>query len=51
MIIIRRIDDIGRLAIPKEFRNALKIKEGQYLDIELKGNEIIIRKPIEARKE
>lgn len=31
--IIRRIDDLGRVAIPKEVRRTLKIKEGDPLEI------------------
>lgn len=27
--IIRRIDDLGRIVIPKEIRRALKIKKGR----------------------
>ena len=31
--IIRRVDDIGRIVIPKEIRNNLEIKEGEPLEI------------------
>lgn len=33
--IIRRIDDLGRVVIPKEIRNKLGIKEGAPLEISL----------------
>jgi AbrB family looped-hinge helix DNA binding protein len=48
--VTRRIDDIGRIAIPKEFRNELNIKEGELLDIEIKGTDIIIRRSVEANR-
>ena len=31
--IIRRIDDLGRVVIPKEIRRSMKIKEGDALEI------------------
>lgn len=31
--IVRRIDDLGRVAIPKEIRRTMKIKEGDPLEI------------------
>lgn len=43
--IVRRIDDLGRVVIPKEIRRNLKIKEGDPLEIITNYNneEIIIR--------
>lgn len=38
----RNIDNLGRIVIPKEMRNQLKIKEGDPLHIELVDNKIII---------
>ena len=43
--IIRRIDDIGRVAIPKEIRRILKIKEGDPLEIFVWQDGSIILKP------
>ena len=40
----RKIDELGRLVIPKEIRRALKIKSGDYLKIQIKGNEIVLTK-------
>ena len=31
--IVRRIDDLGRVVIPKEIRKTLKVKEGMPLEI------------------
>lgn len=33
MTITRRIDDLGRIVIPKEMREAMRLKEGEALDI------------------
>ena len=42
--IIRRIDDLGRIVIPKEIRKNLRIKEGENLEIFVQNEEIILRK-------
>ncbi len=42
--IIRRIDDLGRIAIPKEVRKALKIKEGHPLEIFIDDDGIYLKK-------
>lgn len=39
--IIRRIDDLGRIVIPKEIRRKLNITEGDPLELSLDGNKII----------
>lgn len=31
--IIRRFDDLGRIAIPRDVRRQLEIKEGQYAEV------------------
>ena len=43
--IIRRIDDIGRIAIPKEIRRNMNLKEGDALEIipNYNGTELVIR--------
>lgn len=38
--IIRRMDDLGRVVIPKEIRRQMKIKEGDPLEIFLEGKMI-----------
>lgn len=42
--IIRRIDELGRIVIPKEIRKTLRIKEGENLEIYIDSNENIILK-------
>ena len=43
--IVRRIDDIGRVVIPKEIRRTLRIKEGTPLEIFTdREGEIILKK-------
>ena len=31
--VVRRIDDLGRVVIPKEIRKTLRIKEGEPLEV------------------
>lgn len=42
--IVRCLDDLGRITIPKEMRKSLKVKEGDPLDIYLR-NGVICAKP------
>lgn len=43
--IVRRIDDLGRVVIPKEIRRTLRIREGDPLEIYVERNgEIILKK-------
>ena len=43
--VVRRIDDLGRVVIPKEIRKTLRIKEGAPLEIFTdKEGEIILKK-------
>lgn len=42
--IVRRIDDLGRIVIPKEIRRTLKIREGDPLEIFTDGNGIVLQK-------
>ena len=43
--IVRRIDDLGRIVIPKEIRRQLKIRESDPVEIFLSGDGEIILKP------
>ncbi len=36
--IVRRIDDLGRVVIPKEIRRTMRIREGDPLQITLKND-------------
>ena len=43
--IVRRIDDLGRVVIPKEIRRTLRIREGDPLEIFTdREGEIILKK-------
>lgn len=42
--IIRRIDDLGRVVIPKEIRRTMKICEGDPLEIFLENGGVIFKK-------
>lgn len=42
--ITRRIDDLGRIVLPKEIRDNLGIREGEHLLISTEDNKIIIKK-------
>ena len=42
--IIRRIDDLGRVVIPKEIRRSLRIREGDPLEIYLTEGYVCLRK-------
>lgn len=42
--IISRVDDLGRVRIPKEFRRQLEIKEMDAIEFFIDGKDIVIRK-------
>ena len=42
--IVRRIDDLGRIVIPKEIRRACHIKEGDPLEVFLENGAVIFKK-------
>ena len=48
--VIRRIDDLGRIVIPKEIRKNMRIKNGDSLEIFVDDDSVILKKysPIES---
>ncbi len=42
--IVRRIDDLGRVVIPKEIRKTLRIREGDPLEIYTNKEELVFKK-------
>ncbi|HHU81018.1 MAG: stage V sporulation T C-terminal domain-containing protein [Bacilli bacterium] len=42
--VVRRIDDLGRIVIPKELRRTMRIKEGESLEIFTDGADNIVLK-------
>lgn len=42
--IIRRIDDLGRVVIPKEIRRTMNIREGEPLEIFLEDGGVVFKK-------
>lgn len=42
--IVRRIDDLGRVVIPKEIRRTMRIREGDPLEIFTNNGEVIFKK-------
>lgn len=42
LISTRKIDELGRIVLPLEFRRALGIKEGQPVDIRLEEGRLVL---------
>lgn len=42
--VVRRIDELGRIVVPKEMRRTLRIREGDSLEISAKEDSIILKK-------
>ena len=42
--IVRKIDDLGRMVIPKELRKTMDIKRKDPMEIFVEGNKIILQK-------
>lgn len=47
--VIRRVDELGRIVIPKEIRNNMRIKSGEGLEIFIDEDSLVLKKfsPIE----
>ena len=48
--IIRRIDDLGRIVIPREIRNKLKVSDGDSFEIFTTREGEVILKPYKEQK-
>ena len=42
--IVRKLDQLGRIVIPKELRNTFDLEEDDPIEIFVEGNDIILRK-------
>lgn len=42
--IVRKMDELGRIVIPKEIREKYKLEEGTEIEIFAKDDEVILRK-------
>lgn len=42
--IIRRIDDLGRVVIPKEYRRVINVREGDPLELFLTEDGVLLKK-------
>ena len=42
--IVRKIDELGRIVVPKEIRKTLNIDNGDPLEIFVEGDQIILKK-------
>jgi len=40
--IVRRIDDLGRVVIPKEIRRTLRLRDGTPLEVYVDGNDSVV---------
>jgi AbrB family transcriptional regulator (stage V sporulation protein T) len=49
--IVRRIDDLGRIVIPKEIRRILRIRNGESLEIYIDEPELIVLKKFSPMSE
>lgn len=45
----RRIDEMGRIVIPANFREELELKPNDRMEVYLDGNKVILKKPANRR--
>lgn len=50
-MVIRKIDDFGKVIIPREFRHQLQIKEGDFVELSIQDGKIIIEKETDEEVE
>ena len=43
-----KIDEIGRVFIPRKIRSQLNIKEGDVLQVSVDGNKVVFEKVVEG---
>lgn len=44
----RRVDDLGRIVLPKDMRNALRYAKNQPIEIVLEEDKIVLRKTTDS---
>jgi len=42
--IVRKIDELGRIVLPKEMRKVLDIKHNDYIEMRMEGSNIVLHK-------
>ena len=42
--IVRRMDELGRIVIPKELRRTMRLREGDEMEIFSEGESLVVRK-------
>lgn len=43
-MVVRKLDDLGRIVIPKEMRTALFLHDGDGIGIQMDGNKLTLEK-------
>lgn len=47
-VFVRKIDELGRVVLPRDIRNNLKLKKGDEIDVSVVDGAVILKK---AKKE